>query len=101
MAETVIYEARVSETIRIHGTHKNVCEYRGYIQKDGLITGLCYQRLEKTLEAAVEDGDPIEMQAILDGVRCGLDHLHSIGIVHVRFSSSLIVLHSLLLALTG
>lgn len=85
MAETVLAEARVSQTIRIHGTHKNVCEYRGYIQKDGLITGLCYQRLEKTLEAAVEDGDPVDIQLVLDGLRCGLDHLHSIGIVHVCF----------------
>lgn len=86
MAETVLHEAGVVEKIRMHGRHKNVCEYRGYLEKNGLITGLCYQRLEKTLEAAVEDGDPIEMQAVLDGVRRGLEHLHGTGIVHVRYA---------------
>lgn len=86
LAETVIHEARTCETIGMHGPHRNVCEYRGYIRKDGLITGLCYRRYEKTLDVAVRDGDPIDAQAILSGIKCGLEHLHSIGIVHVRFA---------------
>lgn len=36
------------------------------------------------LRGAVEDGDLLRMQAILDDIRCGLEHLYSIGIMHVR-----------------
>lgn len=82
--ETVLDEAQVCEKIKQYGPHRNVCEYRGYVHRDGFITGLCFQRHEKTLDATVKDGDPVDMQTILDGIKLGLEHLHGIGLVHVR-----------------
>lgn len=87
LAEEALDEARTCETIRKHGSHSNICEYRGYIHKDGMITGLCYRRHGKTLSEAVKEGETIDAQAILNGIKCGLEHLHTIGIVHVRIST--------------
>lgn len=83
VADSLIHEARVCEKLKQHPQHRNVGEYYGYIEKGGLVTGLCFRRYGKNLGRAVEDGDVVDVKNVVEGVRSGLEHIHGLGLVHV------------------
>lgn len=82
LADLLLQEAQVCEILAKH-PHRHICEYRGYVQKNGMITGLCFKQYGKNLYEALRDGDVIDHRKILEGVKSGLEHLHTLGLVHV------------------
>ncbi|KIK58820.1 hypothetical protein GYMLUDRAFT_45111 [Collybiopsis luxurians FD-317 M1] len=83
VADWMIKEAEIYHKISQH-PHPNICEYRGIYVLDGLMAGLCLRRYHKTLKQAVQDGDRMDADSIIGGIKSGLDHLHKLGYVHVR-----------------
>ncbi|PBK87172.1 hypothetical protein ARMGADRAFT_1123086 [Armillaria gallica] len=51
----MIHKARICEVLMKH-PHRNVAEYYGYMEKDGLMAELCFKRYGQTLGDAVEKG---------------------------------------------
>ncbi len=84
VAEGVLREARICEKL-VNNPHPNICRYYGYIEKDGRIAGLCFEHHDQTLDEYKASGGQLDVDPIVEGVRSGLDHLHGLGIVHVRF----------------
>ncbi|KAK0431833.1 kinase-like domain-containing protein [Armillaria borealis] len=80
---TMIHEARICEVLMKH-PHRNVAEYYGYVEKDGLMAGLCFKRYGQTLRDAVEQGTlkAGDMDFVLDEIGKGIQHIHSLGLVH-------------------
>jgi len=80
----MLHEAEVCEKL-LHTPHPNICRYLGYVRSEiRLLVGLCFEKHIKDLDAAVEDKDDLDVDAIVEGIRAGLKHLHSSGFVHVR-----------------
>ena len=87
-------EVLVCETLAEH-PHPNVARYHGVIVQDGLVRGICYESYPYTLKEKVNLGDlskadfqysskhPLKDRvAFLEGIRAGVAHLHSLGLVH-------------------
>ncbi|KAJ7222259.1 hypothetical protein GGX14DRAFT_428327 [Mycena pura] len=68
----------------------HLCRYLGYLPTpDGNhLWGLCFERHQLTLSHAVRDKAVFDPQAVIDGVRRGLERLHSLGYAHVGNSLS-------------
>ena len=74
--------------------HPNICEFLGVEVINGKIAGICCKRYKDTLEERLNpnritktqfkyrEGSLKDRQGFLDGVRAGIDHLHSLGFVH-------------------
>lgn len=83
IAEGVLAEAEILETLKKY-PHPNIAVYYGCVREGDLITALCYKRYEYTISEAVRDDlIPVDRRAaILEGIAAGLQHLHSLGLVH-------------------
>ncbi|ESK87639.1 serine threonine kinase [Moniliophthora roreri MCA 2997] len=93
-ADLMVREVRYCELLQ-RFPHPNICEYRGIlVDEDGKLSGICFERCGKTLGQAVEDGDPIVVEDIVDGVRKGIVHLHGVGIAHCDIKPDNICLNS-------
>ncbi|TFY65457.1 hypothetical protein EVG20_g5575 [Dentipellis fragilis] len=80
-ADSMLQDAHVCEILTKH-PHPNICIYYGYIAENSFLTGLCFEKYEKTLYEAIKNGDAVDGPRILEGVQSGLDHLHALGLVH-------------------
>ncbi|KAJ7244645.1 hypothetical protein B0H12DRAFT_805568 [Mycena haematopus] len=89
----LIHEMRVCEELS-QSLHPNVCRYLGYVPTpDGKhLLGLCFQRHEMDLSSAVKDKVFFDPRAVIDGVRRGLEHLHSLGYAHNDLNPTNVVL---------
>ncbi len=69
-------------------SHQNVAQYYGYVEKDGLMDGLCFKRYGQTLSEAVRTGliRREDVEPSLDQVKKGIEHIHGLGLVHVGWS---------------
>jgi serine/threonine protein kinase len=81
-------EMRVCEVLRLH-PHPNICQYLGYVlTPDGNnVAGLCFERHGIDLFRAVEENFEFDVTIVVQGVRSGVKHLHSLGYAHVRQNS--------------
>ncbi|OBR07336.1 Serine/threonine-protein kinase [Colletotrichum higginsianum IMI 349063] len=92
----LLEEVRVCEIIKRH-PHPNLAEYRGCVLSEGRIIGICFKRYRETLMGKVNPGhlnkamliEAPERAAVreeatryLPNIRAGLQHLHSLGIIH-------------------
>ncbi|KAK4151939.1 kinase-like domain-containing protein [Chaetomidium leptoderma] len=91
----ILREVETCEILRKH-PHPNVASYRGCLETLGRVSGLCFKRYVSTLAGKVNpqhlnksafllSGRPLvedTMKAQLDGVLGGIQHLHSLGLVH-------------------
>jgi serine/threonine protein kinase len=68
-------EINVMEVLKLH-SHSNIAEYLGSIVEGDLVTGICYRKYERTLT------ETLNTDRVLEGVKSGLDHLHSLGYIH-------------------
>ncbi|KAJ7222261.1 hypothetical protein GGX14DRAFT_663047 [Mycena pura] len=74
----------------------HLCRYLGYLPTpDGNhLWGLCFERHQLTLSHAVRDKAVFDPQAVIDGVRRGLERLHSLGYAHNDINPANIMLNS-------
>lgn len=82
VADFLVQEAQIYHELT-KNPHPNISEYFGIYMRDGLMTGLCLRKYSKTLHERVRDGDEMDIESILNGIKSGLDHLHSLDYVHV------------------
>ena len=78
MAEIEVYEILRSSP------HPNIAEYLGcLVMGDGNIHGVCITRYETTLSDLVDQNPlSVDIQGCVDGIRKGIEHLHSLGLAH-------------------
>ena len=87
IADLIIQEALVYEQLQ-QSPHKNIAKYWGCIVTDGKVTGLCFSRYQETLfdrlDPSVDPADrrPLNREKCLKEIRCGLSHLHRLGLAH-------------------
>ncbi|KAF7293255.1 Protein kinase domain-containing protein [Mycena chlorophos] len=81
-ADAQLRELKVLELLKKH-PHPNICRYYGYLPTaDGqYVGGICLQRLECTLQEAMERGDHFPA-TFLEPIGAALEHLHSLGYAH-------------------
>ncbi|KAF4973027.1 hypothetical protein FSARC_604 [Fusarium sarcochroum] len=94
IANRVLREARICQTIQ-EFPHRNVAQYYGCcISSRSLINGLCFDYYAETLSERMERGIKISEEC-LDQLKEGLLHLHSLGIVHNDLSQDNIMFRTL------
>jgi serine/threonine protein kinase len=77
-----MHEAQMCEMIK-RSPHRNVVKYFGcLVDEDGRISELCFARYRKTLNQMVKDGEIFDRKACLGDIRAGIEHLHSLGMIH-------------------
>ncbi|KAF9008444.1 kinase-like domain-containing protein [Cyathus striatus] len=92
LPKLVSSEITIFENI-LKNPHRNVCTYYGCIRDGDYVGGVVLEKYRRTLENLMDSnpiiGSNIETQttpfnpeAILTGIRQGLDHIHSLGLVH-------------------
>ncbi|KAF1994204.1 hypothetical protein P154DRAFT_448187 [Amniculicola lignicola CBS 123094] len=74
-------EISICEILRAH-PHPNICAYHGVSVKDNRVTGVCFERYALTLHDMVKKGLQFDADACLAAIEAGLDHLHSLNIIH-------------------
>lgn len=82
VADSFVQEAQVYHELA-KKPHPNIAEYFGIYVQDGLMTGICLRRYSKTLFQSVKDGDQMDIDSIVNGIKIGLQYLHSLDYVHV------------------
>ncbi|KAJ6536017.1 kinase-like domain-containing protein [Mycena vulgaris] len=92
-AHDLEHEMQVCEELS-KNSHPNVCRYLGYLPTpDGNhLMGLCFERHGMHLLRAVETQFDFNATTVIEGVRSGLEHLHSLGYVHNDINPRNIVL---------
>lgn len=90
-ADVFLREALIAERIATRD-HPNVCRYLGAKVSNGYLVGLAWELHGKTLYEAVVQHDLLDLPAIINDVRQGLLHIHSLGIVHGDIKPANIVL---------
>ncbi|CAH0018681.1 unnamed protein product [Clonostachys rhizophaga] len=91
--EPQLQEARVYEQLR-QAPHPNIGVYYGCVVIDGRIKGLCLRRYKQTLAMLLRDQslNYNEKQAIMEDIKRGVAHLHSLNLVHGDINLSNIML---------
>jgi serine/threonine protein kinase len=64
--------------------HPNICRYQGvnYEKETGAITGLLFDRYDMNLSDVVKQNRSFNATKCLSSIRKGIEHLHSLGLVH-------------------
>ncbi|KAK0224538.1 hypothetical protein EDD85DRAFT_941154 [Armillaria nabsnona] len=68
--------------------HRNVAEYYGYVENDGLMAGICFKRYGQTLRDAAEKGTlkAGDIEFTLEQIEKGIQQIHGLGLVHKEAS---------------
>ena len=77
----LLQEARICEILRSH-PHPSIAGYFGCVVDDDRISGLCFARYGPNLMQMVRDGRQFDRTACLGTIRKGIEHLHSLGLIH-------------------
>lgn len=92
LGELVLREARIGEILMGH-PHPNVATYHGCILRGGRIRSLCFTRYHQNLvERIYHDTRTFSRQDCLQEIKRGIQHLHSLGIVHNDINPSNVML---------
>lgn len=93
LGDLLLDEATIYEKL-MHHPHPNISQYYGCQVKNNRITGLCFAKYHESLMARVNSGHhgkrwfdaterPLtDTSLCLEGIKRGLEHLHSLGLVH-------------------
>jgi serine/threonine protein kinase len=79
--DQILNEVDVCE-ILMNNPHPNIGQYLGCIVEGDRITGLCFTMYEMTLFEKQRRSLPFDRAACLRGIKCGVRHLHKLGLVH-------------------
>lgn len=75
-------EAKVCEVL-IRSPHRNLAKHLGCQVRGGRIVALCFQKYMKTLtDCLVIDRARIDKRQVLNDIRSGIEHIHSLGYCH-------------------
>jgi len=75
-------EAEVCEILRAF-PHPNIARYLGCIVENNRITGLCFVKYGMNLlERVTKDSRPFDIDLCLRGIQKGIQHLHSLDLIH-------------------
>ncbi|OAL02401.1 hypothetical protein IQ06DRAFT_192299, partial [Phaeosphaeriaceae sp. SRC1lsM3a] len=75
-------EIYTCEFLRRH-SHPTLCAYRGVtVDGNGFVSGLIFDRYDKTLSDLVRERQQFDADACLGTVEGALEHLHSLGLIH-------------------
>ena len=78
----LLNEAKVCEILRA-SPHPNIAQYLGCIVDKDRITGLCFVKYDMNLlERVTKDSRPFDIELFLQGIQNGIQHLHSLGLIH-------------------
>ncbi|KAL9095840.1 MAG: hypothetical protein Q9165_001837 [Trypethelium subeluteriae] len=81
LSTLIMHEAEMCEILR-KSPHRNIVEYHGCLVDDGRITGLCFMKYGFNLMELVKDARSFDRALCLKSVRLGIEHLHSLGMIH-------------------
>jgi serine/threonine protein kinase len=104
IAEEVLQEVHICEILRLQ-PHSNIAEYIGCEVNDGKISGICFKQYRESLQQKL---NPRHLNkrafarsaclnedwcsCVIEGIKNGLKHLHSLGLVHNDITPSNIML---------
>lgn len=90
VAQGFLAELQLLETTLRSQPHPRISKYLGYVSEDGeRVTGLVFEKYEENVwDARSRVGDNFDGAKIVAGVRKALQHLHSLGLVHVSRSGN-------------
>jgi len=89
----MLQEIQVCELLRAN-PHPNVSEYLGCSVQGGRITTLHFVRYPSNLAERMRKGHIVDKDRVLDDIRRGLDHLHSLGYCHNDLKPTNVMLSS-------
>jgi serine/threonine protein kinase len=93
LSDSLLHEATILETLKQH-PHPNIVKYYGCLVTNDRITGHCFEKYGQSLMSRVNPGcsgkrlfsatkRPLKnMSLCLEGIKRGIEHLHSLGLVH-------------------
>jgi serine/threonine protein kinase len=82
LSEHILHEAQICEILQA-SPHPNIARYLGCLVDNGRITGLCFVKYDMTLSQRVSQASqPFDAKHLLQCIREGVRHLHSLGIIH-------------------
>ncbi|KAH6621615.1 kinase-like domain-containing protein [Chaetomium sp. MPI-SDFR-AT-0129] len=101
----IFREVETCEILRSH-PHPNIASYYGCLETRGRVSSICFKKYVTTLAGKVNplhlnksafllSGRPLvedAMKAQLDGILSGIQHLHSLGLVHNEITPANIML---------
>lgn len=79
--QQVSNEAEACEILR-QNPHPNIARYWGCVVRDGRIRGLCFTRYPMSLTQQLRSSNAFNPKTCLEGIKNGVAHLHSLGLVH-------------------
>lgn len=80
--DLLLEEARICEILR-RDPHPNVAQYLGCTVKGNRVTGLCFVKYNVTLWDRLQNRDsPLDRENCCGAIESGLEHLHSLGLIH-------------------
>jgi serine/threonine protein kinase len=104
ISEEVLQELQVCEKLKLQ-PHPNIAEYIGCEVNDGKISGIGFKQYKESLQQRLNPGhlnkrafarsvclDEEWCSCIIGGIKNGLKHLHSLGLVHNDITPSNIML---------
>ncbi|KAM3083092.1 hypothetical protein ACMFMG_003759 [Clarireedia jacksonii] len=78
----LLNEAKFCEILRVF-PHPNIARYLGSIVENKRITGLCFVKYDMNLsERVTKDSRPFDIDLCLQGIQKGIQHLHSLNLIH-------------------
>jgi serine/threonine protein kinase len=94
IANEVLQEIQVCEKFKLR-PHPNIAEYIGCEVQGGRVSGICFKRYKESLQQRLNPGhlnkrmfahssrlDVAWCRNIVAGIEKGLEHLHTLGLVH-------------------
>ena len=88
----LLHEAEVCEILKA-SPHPNIAQYLGCLVENDKIMGFCFVKYGMNLyERATKDSHPFDADLILRGIREGIRHLHSLGLIHCDINPANIVM---------
>jgi serine/threonine protein kinase len=93
LSDTLLHEAAINEMLKQH-PRPNLAKYHGCLVTNDRITGLVFEKYDETLMSRVNprcSGKRLfdatkrplkDVNSFIEGIKRGVEHLHSLGLVH-------------------
>lgn len=81
ISKVLLQEANVCQLLS-RSPHRNVAEYLGCQVQGGRIVALCFKKYTSTLEYRIKHECKLDKDQVLEDIRMGIEHIHSLGYCH-------------------